>query len=1111
MNFIGQQIAHYQVKALLGQGRIGAVYQAVDLETQVPVALKTVSLHLAQQPEFRQQFLAEVRALPRLDHPAIVKVHEAGIDTTQDVLYLTMDYITGRSLSAYLQQLAWRGERLRVGDALLVVAQIAAALGYAHQKGVLHQDVRPNVILFRTPQPGAEGETLAQRAMIGDFALASLLEAETEPFAPSLPYMAPERCLGREADGRADIYSLGVVLFELVTGQKPFAITTLDDAIRCHTQLEPPDPLALRPELPPKVGRVILKAMARRASERYQTAEELAQELREVAAELPDSLAAPRPEEVRSADTVIESAAEQAIHISQWTSHEDRLSITQDLPRILNRRILTIGRGEDNDIVLPATSVTRRHAQLERTATGWQVRDLGSRNGTFLDGAALLPNIPMEILPHQILRIGPYYMQLQLGKKYAETLRPYDVFVSPTEVEIAPGRSRHVQVTITNQTTAVEEYALTVERLPAEWVRLSQRAVRLNPGERATLDVEITLPPPANGALNSALVLGKQQYLMVVNSLLTQREMIAAPGTLNVQSAADDFSLELQPPDKRQPGDYHLLLRNEGAVPQVYTVIGRSPHNGVRFAEWRPIETPHAAQRPAPGAPPRARKRGGTTWRRLSAPLRRLANAPRMAWQRLTTAPRRALNRLWPGLGTVVPAAAPFSLPKQPAPAAARTGSPGTKTAVSPSPFSSERHKKVTHPGDLQTQVQIPPLQQRSLHLNLSPRRRPLFGRQPRALPYEFYVATPNGRAQTITGQLEVMPRLRSPLWLMLLTLLLLLACLVAPLALARFNPTVAAFLAAPADLDNDGLSNFAEVYRYRTNPHLADTDGDGLDDGYEIRLGLNPNRADTDGDGLNDGLELQLGTNPLLWDTDGDTLSDGLEVLTLGTDPLVPDELPVIVRKPTPTPTPAPTLPPTAVPMPTAVPAPPVSQLTLRSLGLHDGTLLQEGGMGALALAAGPTLQVGDTAQNSQTYKAIVSFQTADLPQTAVVQSARLRLYLSERRGNPTALGQLHLDLAPADGFSGSVALENLDAVAAALLVNVATLQPDPTDPNWYVAELPETAVALFNWRGVTQFRVYYTLPNNNDGVSDLLLFASGDAPSEAQRPQLILTYNER
>ncbi len=1102
MNLIGQQIAHYQIKALLGRGRIGTVYQAVDLENQSPIALKVVSLHLTQQPEFRQRFLAEVRALPRLDHPAIVKIHEAGIDTDQDILYLTMDYVTGRSLGAYLQQLAWHGETMRVGEALLVIAQIAEALNYAHQKGVLHQDIRPNVILFKTPPPDDEDDSLHHLAMIGDFALASLLEAETEPFAPSLPYLSPERCLRREADARSDIYALGVLLYELVTGQKPFTIESLDDAVRCHTQVDPPEPISLRPELPLRVSSVILKALAKRASDRYQTAADLAEALRQAAEALPQTLAPVREEAVRSVDTVVESAEELAIHISQWASNEDRLTITQELPRILNRRIVTIGRSEDNDIVLPATSITRRHAQLERTATGWQVRDLGSRNGTFLDGAALLPNIPTEILPHQILRIGPYYMQLQLGKGFAETLRPYDVFVSPTEVDITPGRSRHVQVTITNQTTAVEEYALTVERLPAEWVKAPEDPVRLNPGEQTTLDVLIQLPAHVNGALK----LGKQQYLMVVNSLATHQEMIAAPGTLVVQTAADDFSLDLQPTRLVNQGDCHLLLRNEGAVTQSYTVIGRAPDDAVVFTEWRLVERP-STERQSPGTT--ASRRGSGPSRSSSklrqlGPVRRIMSTPRQWWLRVAGWPRQVLNRVMPGLGSLVPVASAPSLPK-------RSPKPTAETAVPTAPtFSREKYEEVVYPTDLQTQTHVEPLQQQTLHLRVAPRKRPWLGRFNQTLPYEFHVATPNGRAQTLSGELEVKPRIRTRLPVALVVLLFIFTCLVSALAYTFvFNPTLAAFASAPRDMDGDGLTNFQELYRYGTNPHQADSDGDTLSDGQEVSLGFNPNRMDTDGDGLSDAQEQQLNTNPLAADTDGDTLLDGLEVRTLLTDPLTADTLPVIVRKPTATPQPIPTQTPRPQPTATIVPTPATPQITLTSLGLQDGTLVQEGNVGGLAIAAGPTLQIGDDAENNQTYKAIVSFQTSDLPAQAAVQNVQLRLHVNDRQGNPSQLGQIHVDIAPTGGFNNSLALENLDVLASAVLVNVTTLQQDANDLEWYVADFPAAALSVFNWRGTTQFRIYYTLPNNGDGVSDVLVFDSGDASRESQHPQLQITYD--
>ena len=194
---VGQQISHYQIKALLGQGRIGNVYQAVDLEDFSLVAIKVIHLHLTEESGIRRRFLQEVNAIPRLDHPSIVKVHEAGIDTDQNILYMTMDYLTGRSLTSYLRQLQFNNKQLDLGDALIIVAQIAEALDYAHQKGLIHRDIRPTVILFRTDDKPQESHNLPGRAVIGDFALETILAIEKEPFAPSMPYLSPEAFLDR--------------------------------------------------------------------------------------------------------------------------------------------------------------------------------------------------------------------------------------------------------------------------------------------------------------------------------------------------------------------------------------------------------------------------------------------------------------------------------------------------------------------------------------------------------------------------------------------------------------------------------------------------------------------------------------------------------------------------------------------------------------------------------------------------------------------------------------------------------------------------------------------------------------------------------------------------
>src|SRR5690606_3263688 len=267
---------------------------------------------------------------------------------------------------------------------------------------------------------------------------------------------------------------------------------------------------------------------------------------------------------------------------------------------------------------------------------------------------------------------------------------------------------------------------------------------------------------------------------------------------------------------------------------------------------------------------------------------------------------------------------------------------------------------------------------------------------------YEIAVENRSGVRKAVSGELEVRPRLRTSWPAPVLVLLLMLICLagsVLTLTVAegpRFTRVLAAVLTSPWDIDGDGLSNLAEVYLYKTDPNLADSDGDGINDSDEIRAGTDPLHADTDGDGLLDGKELALGTDPLRADTDGDGLPDGLEVNVLHTDPLTPNtERTWTVPTPTPAPTARPTTEPesttepegpaetTTSPEPTATPE--LWRLELqtgKAEAVYDGYVGQEEGNRGIAVSDGPDLWLGDGANSDRQFKAILAFDTSALPE---------------------------------------------------------------------------------------------------------------------------------
>src|ERR1019366_4809339 len=263
-----QQIGRYRVQKILGKGGFGLVYLAYDEQLKRAVAIKVAHARLIAQASDAEAYLTEARTVANLDHPHIVPVFDVG-STEQFPCFVVSKYIDGTDLHARLKQ-----SRLPLNEAVELVATVAEALHYAHKQEIVHRDIKPgNILLDKNGKP-----------FVADFGLA-LREQDVGKgprYAGTPAYMSPEQARGEghRVDGRSDIFSLGVVIYELLTGRRPFKAESQDELLDQIARVEARPPRQIDDRIPKELDRICLKALSKRASERYTTAKDMADDLR---------------------------------------------------------------------------------------------------------------------------------------------------------------------------------------------------------------------------------------------------------------------------------------------------------------------------------------------------------------------------------------------------------------------------------------------------------------------------------------------------------------------------------------------------------------------------------------------------------------------------------------------------------------------------------------------------------------------------------------------------------------------------------------------------------------------------------------------------------------
>ncbi|UCD59149.1 MAG: protein kinase, partial [Candidatus Hydrogenedentota bacterium] len=280
---IGEEIRNYRILKELGKGGMGVVYKANQISLGRMVAMKVLPHHLTSDPAFIKRFENEARAIAKLNHPNIVQIYDIGHH--EQIYYYTMEFIEGPSLD----EIIYKEGFLSLDRAISIIAQVAKALQYAHGHGIVHRDIKPSNIMIDK----------SGRVKVTDFGLA-LQERTTRltmdgSIVGTPEYMSPEQAAGQTATARSDIYSLGVVFYEILTGKVPFeaesALMVLD---KIRTS-EPQWPRSLNPDIPVEVEEAIRNMMAKNPRDRYASCQELIQDVRRLKSGEPVSTKTRRP------------------------------------------------------------------------------------------------------------------------------------------------------------------------------------------------------------------------------------------------------------------------------------------------------------------------------------------------------------------------------------------------------------------------------------------------------------------------------------------------------------------------------------------------------------------------------------------------------------------------------------------------------------------------------------------------------------------------------------------------------------------------------------------------------------------------------------------------
>ncbi|ADV68667.1 FHA domain-containing serine/threonine-protein kinase [Deinococcus maricopensis] len=564
----GKLFHQFQLHRLLGEGWLGEVYAATDLDENREVAVRILADANAAQSHLVLHLERLLRKVADLRHRHILPVQP--LEEREHRVFHAMTLAERGSVRQILQFQARSGQPLDLLVTLDIARQAAEALAFAHTADLMHGNLKPENLLLQPGRAllGREGYTV----QVADFGLAELRAASygthDRVIVNALTYMSPEQCRGERHDTRTDLYALGVILYELVTGMVPFETRDAADALEKHQHVAPTQPSKLRRDLPGDVEEIILTCLAKRPEDRYADARELHDALQhamnrmmpsgpEPTVRLPTLPALPAAPRV--------NAPLEPLRAPRLLVFDERHELLLEQPFTDASSNFTIGRAPGNTVVLDHAGVSRHHLSVEFDHGKPYITELNATNGTMMDGLPLSPMTRAAWPYGTMLYLRPYWLVMQAPQ---HTGTPPRIVVQPevSELTLVPGQAHTLNVTLANTGPTVDHFRLSLDGVPEHWVTNAHHEVQLNPGMRTQAQLHLLVPRKSDSTAKT------YDTTVLARSRENTSQFGRAPLRVTV-TPFFDTRLTMTPRVRRAWRRTHYTLRveNHGNTPVRYT------------------------------------------------------------------------------------------------------------------------------------------------------------------------------------------------------------------------------------------------------------------------------------------------------------------------------------------------------------------------------------------------------------------------------------------------------------------------------------------------------------------------------------------------------------